>query len=163
MKIISPVSLYFFRSFFAGAAYYFFYLHNIYLYMCLCRVDTLVCNLHNTANKFLYSIFPPRLPFCGFVFPFFRSAEWVFGIWGVWVFRVGAWFMCALSYLSCGRFLCALGGGRGVRWGRCGGLIGLVVVSAGVGWCDGHKISCQLSGKRAKFSGLRLEMCLLIA
>lgn len=40
---------------------------------------------------------------------------------------VGAWFMCALSYLSCGRFLCA--GGVMFDWpGSC--LLALVDVMA---------------------------------
>jgi len=75
-------------------AYYFFYLHNIYLYiwgyMCqsywgpfwLLNFDTLVCNLHNTANKFLYSA---QFFFAfAFVFDFVdqRNEFLAFGGWG---------------------------------------------------------------------------------
>lgn len=58
--------------------------------------DTLVCNLHNTANKFASC--------CYFLLIFDAGRN------GFLAFGGEAWFMCALSYLSCGRFLWALGG-----------------------------------------------------
>lgn len=99
----------------------------------LCRVDTPWCAIYITqlTNSYISSQF--FLLSCLFLWLCFSFVDQLneflaFGACVCVCVGWGAWFMCALSYLSCGRFLCAVGGVMFDWPGSC--LLALVDVMA---------------------------------